>query len=238
MGIASRREAERWIKEARLSVNDRTISDLGTKINPESDQVSLDGKPLSKAPPAFVYWMLHKPDKTLTSRANRGDQQTIFDLPSLKKIPFLVSPIGRLDYRSEGLLLLSNDGTLVHRLCHPRYKVPRHYQVLSSGKLTPQEEKKIRDGLELDDGPVERVDLKYVHGQKLGATTGSWYLVTVYEGRNRLVRRLFAALGYRVIKLLRHGFGDLRLPGDLKPGLYRQLTSAEIRSLKRAADLL
>lgn len=237
MGIASRREAERWIKEGRLSVDGKTVKELGVKIDPSSQKILLDGRPLEGHKPSLVYWMLNKPVNTLTSRATRGEQMTIFELPQLKKVPFLVSPVGRLDFKTEGLLLLSNDGELVHRLCHPKYKLPRHYQVLLSTKLTAQEERSIRDGLELEDGPVERVKLKYIKGEKMGASTGSWYLITVYEGRNRLVRRIFNSLDHRVVRLIRYGFGDLRLPPDLQPGHYRQLTSSEIRDLKNSTDL-
>ena len=237
MGLASRREAERWIKEGRLSVDGKIVKELGIKVDPSSQKVLLDGKPLEGHKPSLVYWMLNKPINTLTSRATRGDQMTIFDLPILKKVPFLISPVGRLDFKTEGLLLLSNDGELVYRLCHPKYEVPRHYQVLVSSKLSHQEERSIRDGIELEDGPVEKIKLKYIKGEKMGASTGSWYLVTVYEGRNRLVRRIFNSLGHRVVRLIRFGFGDLRLPEDLKPGQYRQLTSYEIKELKDSAEL-
>ncbi len=237
MGIASRREAETWIKEGRIKVNGTVVTEMGFKIDPENDDVLVNNKSVLKKAPSKVYWLLHKPDKTLTSRRSQGEQLTIFDLPSLAKIPFLVFPVGRLDYRTEGLLLLSNDGELVHRLAHPQYKLPRHYQVLVSGKLSPDEEKKLTGGIVLEDGPVKRVDLQYAHGQNMGASKGSWYFITVYEGRNRLVRRLFEAVGHKVVRLIRTGFGDLRLEENLVPGEYRQLTSEEIRQLKKATDL-
>lgn len=237
MGIASRREAETWIKEGRIKVNGTVITEMGHKIDPDVDEVFLNNKPVIKKAPSKVYWLLHKPDKTLTSRRSQGEQATIFELPSLAKVPFLVFPVGRLDYRTEGLLLLSNDGELVHRLAHPTYKLPRHYQVLVSGRLSAEEEKKLTSGIVLEDGPVKKVDLHYAHGQNMGASRGSWYFITVYEGRNRLVRRLFEAVGHKVVRLIRTGFGDLRLSDDLHPGEYRQLTSEEIRQLKKETDL-
>lgn len=237
MGIASRREAERWISEGRISVNGDVVRAPGTKIDPEKDKILLDRKPLQKAQPSLVYWMLNKPDRTLTSRTADKGKVTIYDLPMLRKVPFLVSPVGRLDYRTEGLLLLSNDNALVHRLSHAKYKIPRHYQALVSKRLSREDEAAIRKGIELSDGPVGKVDLKFAHGQELGASRGFWYFVTVYQGRNRIVRRIFESFDTKVIRLLRYGFGELRLPDNLAPGHYLQLNSKQIEELKMAAEL-
>ena len=181
--------------------------------------------------------MLNKPDEVLTSRVDGFQRTTIYDLPSLRKVPFLVAPVGRLDYRTEGLLLLTNDGELANRLCHPKYKVPRHYHVLIIDRLTDEQERAIKKGVTLEDGPTGPCELHYAHGKNLGQSRGSWYMITVGEGRNRLVRRLFEHFNYKVVKLIRVGFGDLGLPEDLKPGEYRQLTSDQIASLKHATDL-
>jgi 23S rRNA pseudouridine2605 synthase len=236
LGIASRREAETWIAEGRVAVNGRKVTEAGTKVDPDADKVTVDGKPVGGKPPR-VYWLLHKPDEVLTARKDGWDRPTIYDLPRLKKVPFLVAPVGRLDFRTEGLLILTNDGELANRLAHPKYKLPRIYHVLITGKLTPQEEAKLKKGMKLEDGMTLPADLRYAHGKNLGASRGSWYAITVYEGRNRLVRRMFEHLGHRVVRLLRVGFGELRLPEDLKAGDYRQLTSAQIASLKRATSL-
>ena len=115
MGIASRREAERWISEGRVSVNGKVVLEQGKKISPEDDTVSIDGKSIANNKPPKVYWLLHKPDKILTSRTPEQGKETIYDLSSLEKVPFLVSPVGRLDYRTEGLLLLTNDGEMANR---------------------------------------------------------------------------------------------------------------------------
>jgi 23S rRNA pseudouridine2605 synthase len=237
LGIASRREAENWITEGRISVNGKPVRDLGSKISPGEDQIKIDGKLISSEPPPKVYWLLHKPDMVLTSRRNDTDKPTIYELPRLKKTSFLVSPVGRLDFRTEGLLLMTNDGELANRLTHPNYKLPRHYYALISSRLEKSEENQIRNGVRLKDGPVKGVLIKHIHGQKLGASKGSWYSVTVFEGRNRLVRRIFEKFDKKVIKLIRYGFGDLRLPEDLKPGDYKQLSSDEIAKLRRSADL-
>lgn len=237
MGIASRREAETWITEGRIAVNGQRVTEQGTKITPGVDKVEIDGRIVSNEPPPRVYWMLHKPDEVLTTRQDDFQRTTIYDLPVLKKLPFLVAPVGRLDYRTEGLLLLTNDGELANRLCHPKYKVPRFYHVLIAGKLTPEEESAIRSGVRLEDGMTEKTQLSYAEGRNLGASRGSWYRITVYEGRNRLVRRIFEHFNHKVVRLIRVGFGDIVLPEDLKPGEYRQLKSDQIKKLKHATGL-
>ena len=162
------------------------------------------------------------------------EKKTIYDLDSMRGIDFLVSPVGRLDYMTQGLLLMSNDGEFVHRLTHPKYKMPRHYQVFVDGKLSKENEDAIRGGVTLDDGKVGPCELIYAHGTKYKKTDGrgSWYFITVHEGRNRLVRRLFEHFGHKVFKLIRTGFGDLRLPENLEQGSYVQLTSDQIKMLK------
>jgi 23S rRNA pseudouridine2605 synthase len=237
LGIASRREAEKWISEGRLAVNGKVVKELGTKVNTESDRVALDGKALTSKVPPKVYWLLHKPDKILTARSDElTNKPTIYDLPMVAKSKFLVSPVGRLDFRTEGLLLLTNDGELSYRLCRPEYHVPREYQVLLDGRLTKEEEQQIKKGIVLEDGPVKDVKIAYVHGANMGVSTGSWYMVTVHEGRNRLVRRLFEHFNKRVVRLIRVGFGDIRLPGDLPAGEYRQLTTEEVLTLRKSTE--
>lgn len=237
MGIASRREAEKWISEGRLAVNGKIVRELGTKVNTELDSVALDGKTLKSKLPPKVYWLLHKPDKILTARSDElTGKPTIYDLPMVSKAKFLVSPVGRLDFRTEGLLLLTNDGELSYKLCRPEYHVPREYQVLLNSRLTKEEEQQIKKGVTLEDGPVKDVQIAYVHGANMGVSTGSWYMVTVHEGRNRLVRRLFEHFGKRVIRLIRIGFGEIRLPGDLPAGEYRQLTNQEVLTLRKSTE--
>ena len=152
------------------------------------------------------------------------------------KAKFLVSPVGRLDFRTEGLLLLTNDGDLSYKLCRPEYHVPREYQVLLDGRLTKEEEKVIKKGLQLEDGAVRDVKITFVHGTNMGVSTGAWYIVTVHEGRNRLVRRLFEHFNKRVVRLIRIGFGDIRLPGDLPAGQYRQLTNDQVDLLRKSTE--
>ncbi|MCX6118888.1 MAG: pseudouridine synthase [Proteobacteria bacterium] len=238
LGMASRREAERWIEEGRVAVNGVKVTLLGTKIDPENDRVVVNGKSVVHAAPPKVYWLLHKPDMVLTGRSDEGnDKTTIYDLPKIAKTKFLVSPVGRLDYRTEGLLILTNDGELNYRLCRPEYHIPREYQVLVSEPLTDEELSKMRQGLTLEDGPVKNIKVAFVHKTNLGQSKGAWYMVTVHEGRNRLVRRMFEHFDKKVVKLIRIGFGELRLTEKLMPGDYRQLTKDEIHQLKIATQL-
>lgn len=235
LGLASRREAEKWIREGRLAINGQ-VATLGSKVDQEKALLTLDGKPLQASKAPKVYWLLHKPDKVLVSKVGEEDKATIYDLPRLQNLPFRVFAVGRLDYRTEGLLLLTNDGELCHRLTHPSFKVPRHYQIVITGRLTADQCRDLRQGIELEDGKA-RCDLVTAPGLNLGQSKGSSYFVTVYEGRNRLVRRLFEHFGHKVVRLVRYGYGDLRLSLDLKAGEYRQLSSQEIKALKRAAGL-
>lgn len=232
MGIASRRGAEDLIRNGRVSLNGVTISSMGVKVIPGTDEIRIDGKHVREVEPPKVYWMLHKPDMCLSSHQSQGNKQTIFDLPALADIPFKVNCVGRLDYRTEGLLLLSNDGDFIHHLTHPSNKVPRVYYVLSNKKLSKDQLNLMRSGIPFADGKTLPCQILSIHGSKMGKTTGTWYQVTVYEGRNRLVRRLFEHFEAKVVKLFRHSIGDLRLDESLKPGSYRQLTSNEIRSLR------
>lgn len=238
MGVTSRREAERLILDGKIKVNGKTVKEMGTKIDPDLDKVSVNGKILSNKEPPRVYWMFNKPDLYLTAAIGQEDKRCIFDLPKLKKVPFKLSPVGRLDYNTEGLLLLSNDGELVHRLSHPSFKLPRIYQVMINKRLSEDEERALKKGIELEDGPVKKVELRYLDAQATGKSSGQWYIITVYEGRNRLVRRIFEHFGRKVKRLIRSGFGDLKLDLDLKAGDYRQLTTKEIKYLKKQVDLL
>ena len=238
LGIASRREAEEWIKDGRIKVNGKLVLELGTKFDPENDRILINGKPPSTKQPPKVYWVLHKPDKVLTTRSEAAsDKRTIYDLPKIAKTKFLVSPVGRLDFRTEGLLLLTNDGEMANRLCKPEYHVPREYQVLVNDRLTKEEEREFRAGIILEDGPVKNVKITFVHGASMGTSKGCWYMVTVHEGRNRIVRRMFSHFDKKVVRLIRIGFGDIRLTPALAPGEYRQLTAAEISGLKKSTKL-
>ncbi len=235
LGVTSRREAERLMVAGRISVNGAVVTELGTKIDSLKDVVSLNGEVISDKAPSKVYYLLCKPDGVITTRSDPQGRATVFGLPSVRPLPRGLFPVGRLDFHTEGLLILSNDGELVHRLMHPKWKLTRHYYVLVEERLSPTQEAALRAGLILDDGPAGPVELEFLE-KKRGK--GAWYRVVVREGRNRLVRRLFEASNGSVRRLIRFGFGEVRLGEDLVPGEVRPLHREEVLHLLRATDLL
>ena len=233
MGVTSRRQAEKLIDEGRISVNGQVLKEQGYKVDPENDQVKVNGKLVVSKEPPKVYWMFNKPDMVLTSSKSENGKKCLFDLPAFNKLPFRVFTAGRLDYRTEGLLIVSNDGDFVHKLTHPKYKLPRSYYVLVNGKLTSEQQKQIESGIKLKDGMTLPCKLTTIHGKNLGKSQGTWYSITVYEGRNRLVRRLFEHFDLNVVKLVRYSFGEMTLPESLAPGEYRQLSKQDIANFKK-----
>jgi len=236
LGIVSRRGAEKWIEDGRIVVNGETVSDLGRKVIPGTDHVEIDGKTVGDKAPPKVYWLFNKPDQTLCSAESEDGKPTIFMTPKLAKVPFKVFTVGRLDFRTEGLLLLSNDGELVHRLMHPSYKVERHYIALVNGKLPREKIQEIRKGFDLEDGPVS-ARIHHAEGRDLGGSKGTSYHISLTIGRNRIIRRIFEHFGLKVLRLVRYGFGDIRLDENLAPGDYRQLSAEEIKDLKKSCQL-
>lgn len=231
LGITSRREAEKWIEAGRLTVNGKTAQ-LGDSCVPASDKIALDGKALPSTPPSKEYWMLCKPPGVLTTRRDPEGRRTIYQIPGVHSS---WKPVGRLDFHTEGLLLLSNDGEWVHRLMHPSYHVVRKYYAMTPGRLSPVQEARLRGGLDLEDGPVHNLSVEYIPKKSDGM--GAWYRIEVGEGRNRLVRRLFEAVNSRVVRLIRYAYGEVTLPEDLEPGRSRPLTVAQKAWLFKAVDL-
>ena len=237
MGLASRRQAEAWLKDRKISVNGTVVTELGLKITPGKDEIFVDGKSIGNKLPPRVYWLLNKPNQVVTSRVGDG-LRTIYDLPALSHLPFLVSPAGRLDFQTEGLLLITNDGELANRLTHPKFEVPRFYRVQVRGRLSEKDEERVaKREISFEDGPCPKIVLSFLENKNLNSKN-SWYDVTVYEGRNRLVRRLFEALDFEVKRLVRYGFGPMRLPENLATGEYCELKPAEITALKKLVGLL
>ena len=234
----SRRQADTLIKQGAVAVNGQEVCEPGRQVVPHADVLRLHGTRLRWNMPPLVYWLLHKPRGTLVSRRGESSKATIFALPCLRRIRFPLFYVGRLDYRSEGLLLLTNDGELVHRLCHPSFEVQKTYHVLLSQRLSPVQEQQARQGELLEDGKVRYFQLHRQQRVLLGKSYGFWYVVQVREGRNRLLRRVFEALGVKVIRLQRVAYGALRLSDDLPPAQYRQLTAVEIVQLKKTAGIL
>lgn len=228
-GVASRRKAEEIIVAGRVAVNGKVTSELGTKADPAVDRITIDGKPLPRAE-RFVYFLLNKPKGYVTTVSDPEGRPTVMKL--LGKIPQRVYPVGRLDYASEGLLLLTNDGALAQRLTKAGSHVPKTYHVKISGKPDEQAIQRLRDGvtIALEDG--QRVKTSPAKIRLIEDGTNPWYEVTLIEGRNRQIRRMFQQVGFLVKKIKRVQLGPLAL--DVPPGMYRALTEKEVQLLKRA----
>ncbi|HEY7319521.1 MAG TPA: pseudouridine synthase [Candidatus Binatia bacterium] len=230
-GLASRREAERWILEGRVSVNGTVISKLGTQADPTKDSIKVDGKRVKPAA-ALLYFAFHKPAgviTTLNDPQKRPDLTQFIEKLGSKQRVF---PVGRLDYNSTGLLLLTNDGELAGRLTHPRFGVKKVYRVKLSACPTAEELVRLRKGIRLEDGIAAPARTRVLEKLRKNA----WVEIEIHEGRNREVRRIFEALGYFVEKLIRVRIGPITL-GLLPPGELRPLSKGEINALKNTVGL-
>jgi 23S rRNA pseudouridine2605 synthase len=227
-GMASRRKAEALIAAGRVMVNGKTVTELGTKVDPVRDHVKVDGKHLSAAQP-FVYLMLHKPKNVVSTLDDPGGRTTVKDY--LRGVSVRVFPVGRLDFDSEGLMLLTNNGDLAQAILHPRYHVPKTYLIKVKGVLTDEDIKMLEQGVRLEDGMTGPAQVRKV--RKVEAN--SWLEITIREGRKHQVKRMLETVGHPVIKLLRIRMGPLSL-GDLQPGEFRFLTDREANALRRLVE--
>jgi 23S rRNA pseudouridine2605 synthase len=228
-GVASRRKCEELITAGRVQVNDEVVTVLGVKVNPASDSIKVDGKPIRQQ--KKVYVLFNKPKGVITSASDPEGRKTVTEF--FKDIKERIYPIGRLDYDTEGLLLLTNDGDFAHLLTHPKHHVPRTY--LATVKGTPHGTllDKLRSGIKLDDGMTAPAEVEYhdIDPDKKETVVR----ITIYEGRNRQVRRMFEAIGFPVIKLRRIQFGPIALTG-VPRGKYRHLAADEIKDLRNSAE--
>lgn len=227
-GVASRRKCEEYIEAGRVQVNDQTVTTLGFKVDPSVDVIKVDGRIVGREPK--VYFAFNKPKGVITSVEDKEGRTVVTDY--LKGVKERVYPVGRLDYDSEGLLLLTNDGELAHLLTHPRHHVPKTYHVTVKGVPHGSLLDKLREGIELEDGKTAPADVEYVDIDPDKNTTV--LSITIYEGRNRQVRRMFEAIRYPVVRLKRVRFGPLAL-GGLPRGKYRRLTAEEVNELRQSA---
>jgi pseudouridine synthase len=226
-GVASRRAADQLIEAGRVRVNGRIIRELGTRVDPKNDSVAVDGKAIPPIPTVHTYLMLHKPKGYVTTMSDPEGRRTIADL--LEEVRPRVYPVGRLDYDSEGLLLLVDDGDLGSKLMHPSHEVDKIYMVKVKGTPDQIALNRLRKGIRLDDRPTRPATISM---KKRG--DNSWLEVTIREGRRRQIRRMFLAVGHRVLKLRRVAYGGLRL-GDLPIGALRHLTAKEVGQLRRVS---
>jgi 23S rRNA pseudouridine2605 synthase len=224
-GVASRRHSEELITEGRVSVNGVAVTELGSKADLATDHIKVDGK-LLRAPKRLVYIALYKPDNTVTTVSDPQHRETVMDL--LHGLKERVYPVGRLDYHSEGLLLLTNDGEMANAIMSATTHLPKTYVVKVNGTLTGEQEEQFRRGVPLSGKRTLPAGLKVIH-----AAQNPWYEVRLFEGRNHQIRLMFKHFDFLVEKLRRVRVGPIEL-GPLKPGHFRHLTEDEVTSLRSA----
>jgi 23S rRNA pseudouridine2605 synthase len=220
-GFGSRRTCETLIEAGRVTVNGE-VADLGRRVDTEHDRVAVDDIPVSTRP-GLVYYLLNKPQGVVTTARDPQGRPTVVDLVPIEPRVF---PVGRLDADTEGLLVLTNDGDLTHHLTHPSFGVEKEYLALVEGRPSAAALRRLREGVELDDGVTAPARAALVPPQTIK--------LAIHEGRNRQVRRMCAAVGHPVVRLVRTRVGPIA-ERRLKPGEWRPLTQAEVRGLAEAA---
>lgn len=223
-GIDSRRHAEKLITAGRVSINGEIVTELGVKADPQKDVIRIDGNTIS-VEKSLYYIALHKPAEYVTTMSDPQNRPTVVDL--VRDVPERVYPIGRLDYDSSGLLLLTNDGAFAQKIQHPSFQIPKTYRAKISGRLSPEELKQISKGIPLPEGGVFRPENLRI--EKINDKS-CWLSLTLRDGRNRIIRRGFEAAGHPVTRLVRESIGHITLAG-LKEGEWRALTGREIDKL-------
>jgi len=222
-GICSRREADKFIEAGTVSVNGKIITQLGYKVSPE-DVVRFGGQPVHKE--KTVYVLLNKPKGYISTCDDPGERDTVMDL--IAQVKERVYPVGRLDRNSTGLLLLTNDGELAKKLMHPKHRIPKVYHIVTDKPFRPDDLDKLRNGIELEDGFIRPDEIAYIDGAETKKEIG----IEIHSGRNRIIRRMFEHLAYRVVKLDRVLYGPFTKK-NLARGKWRFLSDKEVRMLKR-----
>ena len=222
LGVGSRRVCEDLIRDGRIFVNGEEAS-LGMRVNPDTDVVEIDGAPVPIRPD-LVHYLLHKPAGVVSTASDPQGRRTVVELVPEEPRVF---PVGRLDYETEGLLIVTNDGDLTHRLTHPSFGVDKEYLVHVEGTPSRGALKRLREGVELDDGVTAPAKVSHLQDGLLR--------IVIHEGRNRQVRRMCSAVGHEVVRLVRTRIGPITDPG-LTAGTWRELEPDEVRSLYVASS--
>ncbi|HQN19046.1 MAG TPA: pseudouridine synthase [Syntrophobacteraceae bacterium] len=228
-GVASRRAAEELIRQGRVSVNGRVVTEMGERVDTQTDEICVNHVPVA-APQKKLYLLFNKPRLCVTTTRDPQGRKTVFDF--IPDYGVRLFPVGRLDYDAEGLLLLTNDGALANRLQHPRYGVSKTYEVKIKGHPAANTLHRLRTGIKLEEGTTAPADVQ-VLGSLAQAT---WLKIVIHQGWNRQIKRMGEAVGHPVLRLRRVAFGELTL-GKTAPGSCRLLDPAEVRRLYHTVHL-
>lgn len=226
-GVASRRAAEEMIVAGRVQVNGRVITELGTRVNPYRDEIRVDGRILRPQPPRYI--MLNKPSGFITTVSDERDRWTVMDLVDVRE---RVYPVGRLDRATQGLVLLTNDGDLAHRVMHPRYRIDKEYLVFTDRRPVESQLQRLRDGITIDGHKVVPEEVRLFRETNEGIAIK----IVIHEGLYHVVRRMMDAVDIKVLRLRRTRLGPLRIQG-IPTGAWRDLTPGELIQLYEAVGL-
>jgi len=224
-GVSSRRKAEEMMLQGRVKVNGKVVRELGTRVDPQTDSVMVDGRPI-QLDPDRIYLAFHKPKGIVSTMEDEFGRPCLADFFTHYDRVFNV---GRLDQDTSGILLMTNDGDLANQLAHPSYEVEKLYFAKVRGKIQKTELQRLRDGVKLEDGLQKADSVKLIDQNNIESLVE----LTLHSGKNRIVRRMFEAVGHEVLELTRKSFGPLRL-GPMKPGQVRELGKLEVSSLMEA----
>jgi len=233
-GLASRRHADRMIEEGQITVNGKRVYELGVKVDPQFDKIMVNGKPLRKPLSQKLYLVLNKPTGVLTTMEDPEGRPTVAEY--LGDVPVRVFPVGRLDWDSEGMILLTNDGDFANKVMHPKAEVTKTYLVKLSGQPQPYQIEKLRRGVTIVGGKVSAKHVEKINksGDKK-SDKYEWYKIVITEGKNRQIRQMFEKIGFDVMRLQRVAIGRLRI-GALKPGELVYLNDVAVQRVFLADD--
>jgi len=233
-GISSRRKADELISDGQVAVNGRRVYELGVKINPKEDSIKVKGK-VVRPEQEHVYVVFNKPKNVLTSLSDPEGRPTIGDF--FQKFPYRIFPVGRLDWESEGLLILTNDGDFSHQVTHPKFEIPKIYLVKVNGKPNQDQLNKLLSGVSTAVGRVKALHIQRMRRGAKGSEQYDWLRIAIDEGRNRQIRRMFEKIGFDVMKLQRISIGGLQL-GNLKRGEFKVVPHFLIEKVFQTKGLL